>query len=89
MPDHSSDRCSGRRKVLMVAGVHEQRAADLFHIVGASGFPGSNPRLLKRGQQHRRENRDDRDDHQELNQGESAFFHGFPFLSFAEPAHNS
>ena len=49
-----------------------RRGAHGFEVVLARSILRGRPRLVQRGQQHRREDRDDRDHDQEFDQGELA-----------------
>ncbi|WP_288593529.1 hypothetical protein [uncultured Victivallis sp.] len=60
----------GHEKVVVIVGVQLVCGADLFQVAEALDpfrlFAG----LVQRGQQHSRQNRDDRHDHEQLNEGE-------------------
>ena len=62
--------------VLVVIGVHRQRHAELPQVIDASdaapGFLG----FAERRQEHAGENGDNRDHHQEFNEGEAAQLRG-------------
>jgi hypothetical protein len=60
-----------RRQRLVHVVVVVQGQADLLEIVRAARPPGGFPRLLNGGQQQRDQDRDNRDHHQQFNQGES------------------
>ena len=63
------------RPVRQLAGevdrVALQSGADLFQVAGAVDAAGLFTRLLQRGEQHTGEDRDNRDDDQQLDEGES------------------
>jgi hypothetical protein len=54
----------------VIGGIVEHRQRDLAHIAGALGSGGLPPGFIERRQQNGNEQRDDPDDHQQLNQGE-------------------
>jgi hypothetical protein len=56
--------------LLHLLKVHD-RQAELFEVVGTLTPPGRLTTLLHGGQQHGDQDRDDRDHHQQLDQGES------------------
>ena len=56
---------------LVVVRIHQRRDPDLFEVVQILHAPRLLLRLAQRRQQKASENRDDRDDHQQLNQRES------------------
>lgn len=66
--EHRLPLSAARRDVAAPAGnpaavvvdVHGHRHHDLLQVVGAGDASGPLPRILQRGQQHRRKNRDDR-----------------------------
>ena len=67
-----------RKLVVEVAGIENQSLRHLLHVALALGHMGGCPRLLQRRQQHRGENCDDRDHHQEFDQCKGGIFlHGF------------
>ena len=68
---------TARRGPEVAVVVHIQLSDDtqLLEIGNAARGVRSFARLLQRGQQHRRQNRDDRDDDQQFDQCESMLFH--------------
>ena len=65
-----------RRHIAVVRiGIQGMPGADLFQVAEAVDRLSPLTRLVQRGQQHRSENGDDRDDDQQFNQGESTLFH--------------
>ena len=65
-----------RDVVLLVEDIHVQRRHDGLGVRGAVDGAGLLARLRERGQQHGGEDRDDRDDDEELNEGEGLALHG-------------
>ena len=64
-----------RNNVIVVHGIADQPAADLFDVALADCTFCHAARLVQRRQKHRRKNRDDRNHDQELDQGENHCFH--------------
>ena len=62
----------GGEPTVIFAGVHQQRGTELFVITEAFDRLRLAPRLIQRRQQHCRQNRDDRDDHEQLDEGKPA-----------------
>jgi hypothetical protein len=54
-----------------VIGIHQKDVAPLLHDIDAGNLLGFRPALGQRGQQQRRQDHDDRNHHQELDQGET------------------
>ena len=52
--------------------IHLPAQARLFQVVVAGGFQRLDFGFAQRGQQHRRQDRDDGDHHQQLDQGKSS-----------------
>ena len=63
--------------VIAVSGILRLGEADLFEVVHAGRAASALPGLIQRRQQHRGQNRDDRDHDQEFNQ-RKIFFHYLP-----------
>ena len=68
-PRRRSGIIVGRRKPFAVF-IQHQPDADLLQVAGAHRLTGPVARLLQRRKQHRRQNRDDRYYHEQLNKGE-------------------
>src|SRR5690348_1302629 len=66
--------------VAVVVGPHAEAQTDLPELIQASGLFGAPLRQPKRGQQERREDRNDGNNHQQFNQGERI---GLSYLSHA------
>jgi hypothetical protein len=58
---------------IAVVGIHFAGHVQLAQVGKARGALGGHFRARKRGQQHRRQDCNDGDDHQQLNQGKSLF----------------
>jgi len=72
-----------RQHVLVFVGIHVGGEAELPHVVQALNAPGLFLGLGYRGQQHGGENRDDGDDHQQFDEGETRIPFGRFFTSTA------
>ena len=69
------DRGSVRDAVFMIVREHCETRSELFQVVDAARLLAAFPRFLQGRQQHRGENRDDRNNYQKLDQGEMVSFH--------------
>ncbi len=58
-------------ELVVIVGVHVQGEADLLQVVLTLRARGRLAHFLNRGQEQTDQNRDDRDDHQQLDQGEA------------------
>jgi uncharacterized cupin superfamily protein len=67
-------------EVIVVLGILHMAENGVFQIVGTGDCTGFGAGLIESEEQHTGENGDDRDNHQQLDQGE-VFFH-FLYLSF-------
>ncbi len=57
--------------VAVLSGIDHGRDADLVQVALAAYLPGAQFGVAQRGQKHRRQQRDDGDDHQQFNEGEA------------------
>ena len=74
------DRGSVRDAVFMIVREHCETRSELFQVVDAARLLAAFPRFLQGREQHRGENRDDRNDDQQFDQGECSAF-SFHFLA--------
>ena len=70
-----------RKHSIVAVDVHLREISNLLQIREAGDVFCACPRLIQSGQQHRRENCDDRNDHEELDECKS-LFHSFVPLHF-------
>lgn len=66
-----------RHLIAVVARVYVNTHADLFEIAHGTEAHGAFLRFGQRGQQHRRQNRDDGDHHKQFDEGKSSAFYGW------------
>ena len=72
-----------RQHVVVVLRVHRKAKANLLQIACAGDGTRLLARLGQRGQQHRRQDRDDGDDNQKLNQGKMPFHVILPNFAYS------
>ena len=68
-PSASDSGTSSREHVIEIVDIQSDSRIDLPLIADAAGGICLLPRLIERGQQHRRQYRDDRNHHEQLNEG--------------------